>query len=288
MWFIFSILVALGQSGVNAFKKIGTQRTDPWTASWAQQLLALPILIPAAYLDFISFPVHPYFWLALLSTTLLNSATTVLSMYALRDTPLSLAVPMLTLSPLFLLFTSPLINHEYPTLLGCFGVSLIVVGIYSLGISAKMRSPLEPLQALLTHRGVRVMCLVAFLYSISSPLDKVGVQHSSPIFYACACRLSLLFVLSGAVLKYGKISDLRELDVLKGVAPIGLLSGVVGVMQMVAITMVPVVYVISIKRTSVVWSVLWGWLFFEEKRIALRLLGCLIALIGVVVVSLSH
>ena len=43
---------------------------------------------------------------------------------------------------------------------------------------------LGPFKALLRKKGPKLMLFVAFLFSITSNIDKIGAQNSSPIFWA--------------------------------------------------------------------------------------------------------
>ncbi|NJL34456.1 MAG: hypothetical protein HC893_12080 [Chloroflexaceae bacterium] len=67
----------------------------------------------------------------------------------------------------------------------------------------------------------------------------------------------------------------------------GLLNAISLAAQMTALTLTLVAYVISVKRTSTVMSVLWGGLLFKEQHLRERLLGALVMLAGVVIISLS-
>jgi len=53
-----------------------------------------------------------------------------------------------------------------------------------------------------------------------------------------------------------------------------------------AVTMTLVPYVISIKRTSVIFSSLYGFFIFKERFIKTRLLGVVIMVAGVLLISL--
>lgn len=73
----------------------------------------------------------------------------------------------------------------------------------------------------------------------------------------------------------------------KMLLPVGLFSALTLVFQMTAISLTLVAYVISIKRTSAVMSVLFGHLIFKEKDIRERLVGAVIMIIGVLFITLS-
>lgn len=56
---------------------------------------------------------------------------------------------------------------------------------------------------------------------------------------------------------------------------------------MTAITLALVAYVISLKRLSTVFGVLWGKLLFKEKDFKDRLIGAVIMAAGVILIALS-
>jgi len=70
-------------------------------------------------------------------------------------------------------------------------------------------------------------------------------------------------------------------------SPIGLFSALSLIFQMAAINLTLVAYVISIKRTSAIMSVLFGYLIFKERGIKERLIGVTIMIIGVLLIVLS-
>jgi uncharacterized membrane protein len=67
---------------------------------------------------------------------------------------------------------------------------------------------------------------------------------------------------------------------------IGLFAALAVSLQMIAISMTLVAYVISIKRVSILLSVLWGALLFGETGLRERLVGTLLMLLGVIAVTL--
>ena len=56
---------------------------------------------------------------------------------------------------------------------------------------------------------------------------------------------------------------------------------------MVAISMTIVPNVITVKRTSALFGIVWGKLFFKEQNIKERLLGAIIMLLGVLLIAIS-
>ena len=54
-----------------------------------------------------------------------------------------------------------------------------------------------------------------------------------------------------------------------------------------AIEIAKVAYMIAVKRTSLIFATLWGWLFFKEEQITGRLAGATIIVIGVLLISFA-
>jgi len=102
------------------------------------------------------------YWIALLVDGTLNVIATILQLKAIKISDLSLTIPLLAFTPLFLLFISPLILGQYPTPLGIIGVILIVIGSYVLNIQRRNAGYLAPFKAMLKHRCPRFMLYTAF------------------------------------------------------------------------------------------------------------------------------
>lgn len=213
--------------------------------------------------------------------------STILYMKALKHSDLSISVPMLAFTPLFLLVTSPLILGEFPSLLGLIGIFLIVAGSYILNIHKRGEGYLSPFKALLKEKGPKLMLLVAFIWSITSNFDKIGVMNSSPIFWVVVINIFIAIFMVPIMFR----SSTNQVGVInankKYLILIGLLSALTAVFQMYALTLTLVAYVITIKRTNAVLGVIWGHLIFKEKGIKERLSGALIMLMGVVLIALS-
>lgn len=286
LWIIFSFFTALFESLKDVSSKKSLKNIDEYISSWSLIFFALPFLLPL--LLFIEIPsLGNKFWLALLVSCSLNVIATIFYMKAIKHSDLSITVPMVTFTPLFLLFTSPLIVGEFPTFLGLIGVLLIVLGSYTLNIKQRHEGYLVPFRALLKEKGPKLMLLVAFIWSITSNFDKIGVQNSSPIFWAISVNIFMILVMLPIMLYKSKGSFQNIRTNYKTLFPIGLFSALALIFQMTAISLTLVAYVISIKRASALMSVLFGHLIFKEKDIRERLVGAVIMIIGVLFITLS-
>ena len=285
-WLGLAILTAFFESLKDVFSKKSLSFLDEYLVACAGMAIAAISLLPILYI--VGIPkLGPNFWLALAIGGSLNVVAYTLYVKAIRLADLSLMSPLSTLTPLFLLITSPLIVQEVPTIYDAFGVFLIVIGSYVLNLNAAADGVFGPLRSIFKNKGTRMMVMVAFIWSITSTFDKVGVKNSSPIFWAIVLFGFIgLGILPLVILKSkNPIQGIRShwrLLLAAGVA-----NGIGVGCQMVAVGMVAVTQVIAVKRMSSLVSVGFGYFVFGEKGIRERLLGAGIMVAGVVVMTIG-
>lgn len=284
MWFVFSFLTAFLTSVNDVIRKRASSKTDVYTVAWGMRFFSLFFLLPMVF--FVKPPViKPMFWVALLISGVILTITTLLYNKSIQVSDLSLTTPMLTLSPIFLLMTSPLILGEFPSREGLVGIILIVIGSYILNLREGGKGYWGPFKAMFKERGPRLMLVVALMYSVGANVDKIGVVNSSPFFWVLALNivsslllLPIMFLRTRNVLQ--KIS--KEFKYLVGM---GFVDALALICQMTALTMSIVPYVITVKRTSALMSSLYGFFILKEKGIRERLVGVALMILGLVVIA---
>lgn len=286
LWLLFAFLTALFESLKDVTSKRGLQRFDEYVIAASLILFQLPFLLPLYFV--IEIPeLGDQFWHALIIGSILNLVAITLYIKAIKLSDLSITVPIINFTPLFLLLTSPVILGEYPSPLGLTGILLIVTGSYVLNIRSRNKGFLGPVWALFSEPGPRYMIVTAFIWSITANIDKIGVQNSSPVFWTIADTIVLGTGM--ALMMYIRSRDrIKEIPRnLKLLLPIGFFGAMTFLTQMIAISMTLVAYVISIKRLSTAMSVMWGHVLFNEQGIKERLAGVIIMIAGVVLISFS-
>jgi uncharacterized membrane protein len=286
MWLIFSLLNAFFESVANAFSKRGAQKIDVLSAAWAQRFFSIFIILPLALITHSFQLVNNTFWIAIITSSLLNALTTILFIRAVKDSPLSLTLPIVNMTPVFLLITSPLMIGEFPKPIGLVGILSTIIGAYILNLSKSVHGIFEPFFSIWKEPGPRLMLLVAFIWSITSNIQKIGVKNSNPILVAFA-EACIILILLTIILLFKKISFKRISQNSFALAPIGIASGLSIIFQMIAISMAIVPNVLTVKRTSTLFGTLWGKIFFKEKNIQERLIGTIIMLLGVALIAIS-
>ena len=191
MAWIFPILSGLldaASRGVIKHTKI-----DPLTLISRSFIFTLPYY--AIWLWFAGIPQVPiFFWLINILNIYLGVKGMELTIRAHRATSFILTAPYLSLTPAFLLFTTPafvaiMVALNLPgspkgtaTLWGIAGVVVLTAGIYLLNLAKEHKSIRGSLRVFMENKGSRLMCVVAFLWAITANLDYIGIQNSNMPF----------------------------------------------------------------------------------------------------------
>ncbi len=208
------------------------------------------------------------------------TCATLLYFRALQVSPLSLCMPFIAFTPLFLIPTGYVLLHELPSTVKLVGVVLVVLGSFVMHRQLFAISWLEPLKAIVRERGSRYMLMVAFIFSLTNPLDAKLVRMSDA--YTLAFCYGILLCVIFGVMALIRHADWRP--VLRSVPYWIVLAGVgetaVNLLQFSSHNFIDVVITISLKRAGIVLSVLMGWLVFKERDITDKLIAATVMVAG--------
>jgi len=282
MWVVLALSAALFDGVKHIAAKHLTRSFDSLTLAVSTSFVIVLVTLPLVLI--VGVPeIGEGYLSALIITGVVNAITLFLVMKALSLTDLSLVTPLYGLSPVFLLFTSPFFLGEVPSFSGLAGVLMVVLGAYSLNFKSNLS--LEPLREILNNKGQRLILLVTILWAFSSNFYKIGMQNSSFLFFVFSLNVCITIILLPVLVKHGGVRSL--LQNAKYLFPLGALSAVVSLFQWSAANLGMLVYVLSIKRASVLLSVLAGKVIFQEENVRQRLLASLVILLGVTVIAFS-
>lgn len=286
LWLPFSLLNALFESIANVFGKHGAQKINVLSAVWAQRFFSLFILLPLVLLTGSLRPTPSIFWIILVFNCALGTFTSILFFKALKDSPLSLTLPITAFTPAFLLVMSPIITKEFPSAFGVVGTLMIVFGSYMLNLSKRVHGFFAPITSIVKEDGTREMFLVALLWSVTVSFDKIAIRNSNPMMYSFLLgTLSVIYL--SIILLVRQISIRNVIRNFRILAPIGILAGFSVALHMQAISMTVVSNAIAVKRTSSLFGAIWGKLFFKETQLKERFTGAVIMVIGVALITIG-
>jgi drug/metabolite transporter (DMT)-like permease len=305
LWVILAIIGAIANAAYFIIIKNHIADQDP------RILTALGLLISGVLLLLISaargFPViGPAYYSAVVISGILNILGLSLIFRAMASSDLSLSMPMLSFTPVFLIGTSYLLLHEIPSAAGIAGICIIVSGSYVLNISADHEHPLDPVKSMIRNRGSWYMLIVAFLFAASVNYDKIAMLNSDPVFgmaftllmISCAfavivfiCRMSSGYsqlFWGGCNPDSGHLPK-TKMNIWPCLAPailIGIFATAECISINIAYTLQIAPYVIAIKRLSIIFMVLYGTIICAENEIRTRLLGSILMVSGAVTILL--
>lgn len=205
---------------------------------------------------------------------------------ALQKSNLSASIPMLSFTPVFLLFASYLLLKEFPDFSGLLGVIIVVIGSWVLNIFSLKYGFFEPFKAIFKNKGVFYMLIVAFLFSITASLSKIAINLSNPGYFIFVHYLITSIILALLFLKRVKNSKKQIKKNSKYFLVYGISGALSELSAATAIQFALVPYVISLKRSSIIFSVILGFFLFKEKNFKQALIGAFIMFIGVILIML--
>lgn len=153
-WLFFALASAIFESLKDLVGKynLANRKINPYLVGWSLVAFTLPVYIPIFFSSYIPLEkLSPQFWLALLADSTLSAISNFLYIIALEKADLSLVVPMVSFSPIFLIFTSYWLLGEIPKTSALLGVLLVVAGAYILNTRTSNKGIFAPLLAIATQ-----------------------------------------------------------------------------------------------------------------------------------------
>ncbi len=304
-WLLLAAGAATFYALQGAWTKRITTEVSRLAATWALFAFSFPLL--GGYLALRGVPaVEPAFWPALATNLfVLYPLSMYLFVSAMTEGDLGLTYPLLALTPIMIVPVEWVLLGETPELQGLAGIVLVIAGVYLLNFRREDASLLAPFAAVARDPGARRGLAVAVLWAVGGTVDRVAVVHSSPAFYGTVITGGLTFLglaplaWTGAFRRPEPEAGDGEDDSGGGTASVltaraglfllvqGVLNGLMFVCQMEALRLSLAAYVITIKRTGTLLSVLLGWAFFQEGLVRKRLAGAAVIVAGVALVALG-
>jgi drug/metabolite transporter (DMT)-like permease len=286
VWFVLSILTALLVASQDTWVKKYLSHGSVWEMTAYPLFFSFPLCFIALF--FIPVPdLDTTFYWSFIASLPINFIGVFLYMKAIKVSPLSLTVPYLAFTPTFMIPVGYVFLHELPDIWGIMGILLTCIGSYVLNIEKDHWSVLAPIRAIIKETGSWIMMIVAFVYSFGAVVGKLSILHSSPLFFSISFYsvFNLIILLLLFVLRKIHISTFQK-EYKKG-----MIAGMLFFFQILchsfAISMVKAAYMISMKRLSALFSVIYGRYVFKEKNIAMRFAGSLLMVSGTILIVLA-
>ncbi len=283
LWALFSFVSAISQSTGNVFIKKLTSKLDIFSIFFSLFVFWTPIMICLLIFSKTS-QLSILFIVLTFIAAILVLLGNIFYFMALKTAPLSLAMPVYALTPFFAMVFSIMINKEIPNIYGVVGTLLIVVGCYSLNLKATKNGIIAPLLKIFNDKGTRFAFFASLIFGISLTIDKFNIKMTNTFFYFSFKWIFLTFIFLVLLIKI-KINFKGIKSNYKQVIESNFLSILSELLYMVALGMCFVAYVTAIKRSSVLFDVVYGHFIFKEKETKQRFIGASIIVIGLILIT---
>lgn len=288
MWSI----LALGAAVLTSFNPILYKRmlrdVDAIIVVWAVILLALPLL---GLLTLALTPQLPsldwWFVFGVLGSAGLNAVAHLASTRALKLADASLVTPLLIFSPVFTVLISALFLGEIPSARGLLGVGLVLIGAYWLNRNSEA-GWLTPFKSLALTPSIALVLLAGLLWAITPLFEKVAIEHTnpeSPRFAAFVATALLTLILTPAVIVKSRQAVSKLFLHRRDLFFAGLIAGIAPVLGYTALSLGLAGYVTTLFKLSTLMTVIWSSLFLKEVRVAQRLPGSVVMVIGAILIA---
>lgn len=282
-WLWLSLLTALAAASQDAWIKRYFSDLTPYEMTAITFVFSIPFF--AVFLPFVAVPpLDRIFYGSVIIALPINAIAVVLYMKAIKISPLSLTIPYLAFTPAFMILSGGLILGEMPNQWGVMGIAVTCAGGYVLNLEGSHGHILDPLAAIFRETGSWIMLIVAFLYSFAAVIGKLGILHSSPMFFTVSFFLIFSVAMICLLVGTGRVRPVVFKDHISQGLVVGGILFVHAVLHGFAISMAKAAYMIAIKRLSILFSVLLGGILFNERAIRTRFIGATLMICGAAVI----
>ncbi len=286
---VYIIIASVIYPIVDVFKKKATASYPVKVIFWGVATFSLPVYAAMLFINGIP-EIDPSFWLLIAINTPLLIYTNILLIKNEKIAPISTTLPLLSFTPVFLIFTSYVFLGELPNQYGIIGIFLIVLGALMLKGESLRHHLGHQLRGLLMRKESQIILIIAFIWSFNANLVKMASLASSVWLYLFITVL-LEAIIMNIWMGYKHRRHLKK--VIKGDGHIifiilaALITAVADAAFLYGLEQTLVAYAIAIRRAFlIIGSLALGAFIFHEKNIKYRIGGAFIMIVGITLILL--
>jgi len=277
-----SLLSAVLSASKDLISKKLAFRLDGMSSTFASFAFALPFYAVALGVLFLAGEEvatwSKPFLLLVLARAVTDTLAEGLKMYALAHGDVSVVATFFSISPLFLLLTSPLITGDALSVPGAVAVIVVVGGSLLLVYHPSSRGWAEQ------RKGIVLAACASVFFSLNSCFDRLAVQEGTPVFAGFTMTLlSAVFLVPFVVFQRERLRAMYSQQ--GGLWLRGLLEVAFMVAKLHALQFLQAPYVVGLQRVSLLVSIVGGRLFFKEEDFGRRLAAGTLILAGVLAIA---
>lgn len=284
-WVVYVLLSALFIAVASIFNKkaLFHEHALEFTASRGVFFIFFALFL----IPFVDFNISWKIYLLIYFIATLVSIGSVYVNKSLRHGELSVISPLSNLSPFFLLIIAYFALGEVPTSKQYFGIFLLIFGTYWLEVGVTNKGFLEPIKIFAKSKIIHYLMISMIIFSVTATFDKfVITNYTTPLTY-----LFLLMIFKSInhialeSYRFGwreiKKNIKKDFKLLFGGA-FSLFIADIFYFSAVSFQNAPISVIIPLKRTSTLFTTIFGGKLFHEKNLLVKVLSCIIMVWGAV------
>ncbi len=287
MWFWYALASSLIAAVSVIYNKHALRSVSPKLLAWA--LFAFPI--PFLFVMLFFYPatrLGPMFWVGVSGSALFFVVAKLWQLEALQTGMLSKLMPLSALVVFFSYLLGLFFLKEHISLVGIWGMLLIIAGTYVLNIRLAKEGIFQPWIILLKEKETVLYILALFFGALTAIFDKTGLINTHPTNPV----LTLLIENILTVVPFSWYITKREnawLGQLKRyfwkLVIGGLLYSISVIFIFYGFTSGPIALSVSIRQSQIILVMIFGYLLYKDKPPLHTWLATFVMLIGVVILK---
>jgi drug/metabolite transporter (DMT)-like permease len=278
---------SLGWSGLDLLRKLLLREVAPVALLLLLTLGAVPLFAAWVWIGGVAAPAPGYLAPALASV-LLNVVAGLLFLQGMRLAPISVAIPLLSLTPVFTTLSAIPLLGERPSAGGVAGILLVIAGAIWLNWPRRPAGTApaagDPRRSLY---GAMMVAGTALLWSLTPPLDKMAVERAGALLHGLVLSGGVALAVFGVLAFQGGLGELGRARRVPGLLALALVVSAAALgLQLLAMPMIFVGTLETLKRgIGNCMSLVYGRLFFGEAVTPSKILavGLMAAGVGMIV-----
>jgi drug/metabolite transporter (DMT)-like permease len=190
----------------------------------------------------------------------------LLFLHGMRLAPISVAIPLLSLTPVFTTLSAIPLLGERPSAAGVTGILLVIAGAIWLNWPRRRAGPAASGGPPPSLYGAMMVATTALLWSLATPLDKMAVERAGAPLHGMVLTGGVALAGFGVLAFQGGLGELGGIRRVPGLLVLALVvsSAALG-LQLLAMPMIFVGTIETLKRgIGNCMALVYGRLFFRE------------------------
>jgi drug/metabolite transporter (DMT)-like permease len=276
---------SLGWSGFDLLRKLLLRQVAPVALVLLLTLGSAPLFAVWVWIDGVAIP-RPGYLAPALASVLLNVVANLLFLHGMRLAPISVAIPLLSLTPVFTTLSAIPLLGERPSAAGVAGILLVIAGAIWLNWPRRRAGPAASDDPRRPLSGATMVATTALLWSLTPPLDKMAVERAGAPLHGMVLSGGVALAVFGVLAFQGGLGELGGVRRVPGLLALALVVSTAALgLQLLAMPMIFVGTIETLKRgIGSCMALVYGRLFFREVVTPSKILAVVLMAAGVAMI----